>query len=177
VIEYRSLHPPSLSNCRMTPVREGPRFSAAPTALRLPLGLVPSPSGLGSRLVAGPPGLASMAICNVIPLLTRQSESSARGDKRDSGTHLSSRYPWIEGVLVSHISRKTSGTRPSSGDGRVGAILLGGFVFVAYVQAEFGCRVCAGYFHRDFCSCSVFVKEGINYFQAQALPARGHHLR
>jgi hypothetical protein len=40
----------------------GAGFSAAPTALRLSLGLSPSPSGLGSRLAAGPPGLASMAI-------------------------------------------------------------------------------------------------------------------
>jgi hypothetical protein len=40
----------------------GPRFSAAPTALRSSSELSPSPSGLGSRLAAGPPGLASMAI-------------------------------------------------------------------------------------------------------------------
>src|SRR5271156_4719243 len=33
----------------------GPRFSAAPTALRSYSGLIPSPSGLGSRLAAGPP--------------------------------------------------------------------------------------------------------------------------
>ena len=44
-------------------------FSAAPTALTRhagaggsPAGLSPSPSGLGSRLAVGPPGLGSMAI-------------------------------------------------------------------------------------------------------------------
>jgi hypothetical protein len=40
----------------------GARFSGAPTALRSSSGLIPSPSGLGSRLAAGPLGLASMAI-------------------------------------------------------------------------------------------------------------------
>jgi hypothetical protein len=40
----------------------GSRFSAAPTALGSSSGLIPSPSGLGSRLAAGPPGLASLAI-------------------------------------------------------------------------------------------------------------------
>jgi hypothetical protein len=39
-----------------------PRFSTAPTALRSYMELSPSPPGLGSRLAAGPPGLASMAI-------------------------------------------------------------------------------------------------------------------
>ena len=33
----------------------GPRFSAAPTALRYSSGLIPSPSGLGWLLTAGPP--------------------------------------------------------------------------------------------------------------------------
>src|SRR5271170_2579581 len=33
----------------------GPGFSAAPTALRSSSELIPSPSGLGSRLAAGPP--------------------------------------------------------------------------------------------------------------------------
>jgi hypothetical protein len=43
-------------------VEGGPRFSAAPTALRSFSGLIPSPPGLGWRLAAGPPGLASVAI-------------------------------------------------------------------------------------------------------------------
>jgi hypothetical protein len=40
----------------------GPRFSAAPNGARIILTLSPSPSGLGSRLAAGPPGLAFMEI-------------------------------------------------------------------------------------------------------------------
>jgi len=46
----------------MTQGRAGPEFSAALTALGLSSGLIPSPSGLGSHLAVGPPGLASMAI-------------------------------------------------------------------------------------------------------------------
>ncbi len=40
--------------------------------------------------------------------------------------------------------------------------LLGGFVFVAYVQAEFGSGVCAGYFDGNYRTGAVFVKEGID---------------
>ena len=42
--------------------RGEPRFSAAPTVLGSSSRLIPQPSGLGSRLAVGPPGLASTAI-------------------------------------------------------------------------------------------------------------------
>src|SRR5271154_2436152 len=53
----------------------GPGFSAAPTALRSSSELIPSPSGLGSRLAAGPPGLSSIAIlqCHFFLNLTQAS--------------------------------------------------------------------------------------------------------
>ena len=59
----------------------GPRFSAAPTALRSSSELIPSPSGLGSRLAAGPPGLASMAILQCHFFLNLPCKLAARDDK------------------------------------------------------------------------------------------------
>jgi hypothetical protein len=62
--------------------RADDRFSAAPTALGYSSGWFPSPSGLGSRLAVGPPGLASLAICTVsfVPQLAA-GKLVARDDK------------------------------------------------------------------------------------------------
>src|SRR5271155_4373983 len=71
----------------------GPRFSAAPTALKSCSELSPSPSGLGSRLAAGPPGLTSMAILQRHFFLNLLCKLAARDDKGKGSAHLSSCYP------------------------------------------------------------------------------------
>ena len=44
-------------------------------------------------------------------------------------------------------------------------------VFVVEIQAEFGSGVGPGHFHWYFGPGAVFVKEGVNYLQTQALPS------